>query len=560
MSTETASNKSRVLSFMSSLRTDKTVKKLSDHSKFKGTIEKDTDLPNGFEVLSSVDTDLPFDQSDRVEMAVLKVDSQVLFLVINNRHSKELYSKVKRILEDFDYSIDDIYYTELPVITFIYKNIFSVKEIVNSNNNLSNFNEILDDAIQANAANINIFYVHGKSTRITFDVYKQIKLYRSVDSASFLEQLRSYYSSINSSDKSSADLNLFQFTDASSEYYLTQKDHAGKVLSTRSFRLRYNHVPSLENGIDITIRVNEVGSNITSLPSLGYDEHALALFDKLSKYDEGIIFWTGSTSSGKTTTISSLIKLIADNSKQTRKILTIEDPVEIIVPGSHPTSLFSSNSMSASSDDKDRLWSLQMENAMRRAPDVVFVGEIRNPSVAESCVRLALSGHLTLSTLHAYDPFQALNLLTSVYNVNLSTLFMDRVLRAIVSQKLVPVLCQHCAYDFDDLKDDFPADVLNALEHAFGDCSDLKFERFGSSCEHCDGSGRIGLRPIYEIFTPNDQIIKLLMMQRFSEARKVWLEMSLDDGFNGVSFVQRAVKMVKNHELCAMLALDKVIN
>lgn len=525
---------------------------------FVGTIERDIDLPDDYLVVSSINSDLNFDTADRYEMAVIAKDDDLILMIVNNNNSYDLYFKVNRILEDHDLILTKIYFAESNVVSHIYHNIYTDKDVINPNDNLKSFHEILNQAIIQKAANINILLIPKESARITFDIHKQIQLYRTLDAVTTEPIIRSFYSDIDDSNKSQSNFSMNDTCDASIEYMYTTEHDDGNILK-RLFSIRYNHVPAIKGGVDITIRLNEIGANIQSLPKLGYDISALDFFDRISKYDEGIVIWTGSTSSGKTTSNASLEKLIRDNSKQTRKIITIGDPVEIVVPGTHPTSLFQNRS-NVSSDQKNEAWTKAIEDCMRRAPHVVTVGEIRQSNVVNACIRLALSGHLALTTLHAYDPFQALNLLANQFNANLSTLLMPRVLRAIISQKLVPTVCPDCSFTFADKENSMHQNHLSNLHEFFGDdLSHLKFERIGHDCDTCNGHGRVGLTPIYEIFEPSESVIKMLLQGRFLESKMLWEKSKIDDGLTGITFASRAIKLVNEQRLCANWAFNKLL-
>lgn len=526
-------------------------KDLKSLKKYEGFLETESKLPKHYDVISGIDSDIAFDTSDRYEMAVIRSDGVVTLLIANNTNSYKNYIKIKRILDDSDINIDSIYHTEFNVLSHIYSNIFDDKQVVSKSDNLTRFEAIINAAIDENAANISILCIPGEFARITFEVHKQNVQFRTLEASLFISLLSSYYNNIDESEKNPANFSASGISDASSNYRYKSN---GK---TRNFKLRYHQCPAYNGGFDITIRINEVGVNIQSLPRLGYDDSALRFFDQLSRFDEGIILWSGSTSSGKTTSNASLTKLISDNSKQTKKIVTYEDPVEIVIPGSHPSSVYSDKS---SFTDQEELWSRHMESAMRRAPHVLYIGEIRMSHVAKSCLRMALSGHLTMSTIHAYDPFQAVNLLQSQYDVNLSTLLMPRVLRAIIAQKLVPVICPECSVSIKDSKETINDYSLKELNNYFNDdIDDLRVSSFKDNCQTCKGRGRIGLQPIYEIFKPCQTTTNLLLQHRYIEAKNRWESMDSNDGFTGITFQKRAKYLVRDNQLCALYALDKVL-
>lgn len=521
---------------------------------FKGHIELESELPEDFKCISTIDSNLPISSADRYEMALLKTKYGICFLVADNQNAYALYKQINRICEDHDFKITDVYFANSNVLQTIYKGMYSQANKQKDNKSLSSFKDIINDAISMNADNINIFSIPGKYARITFEVYKQITPYRTVPADDFYRFVKAYYTAIDDSMKNPKEFSPEDYCDGTTEHVIKSEHEAEE---TKLFNIRWHSCSAIDGGYDVTIRINQIKASAQSLPKLGYDMPSQLVFDKLSKFEEGFIVMSGSTGSGKTTTMASFGKLYMDNSKQKNKLLTIEDPNEIPIPNSHPSSVFGSH---ASGSDKDKIWAKRIESAMRRAPHGVYVSEIRNADVANSCLRLALSGHLTMSTIHAHDPFQALNLLRSQYNVDLSTLLMPKVLRAIISQKLVPTLCPDCSINIEDVQDGISDSRIKLIRDTFGyDYSHLRFEKIGAACGTCNGLGRIGLQPIYEMFLPSQEVANHCLKGNFTDARNQWLDSTKNDGVTGITAKMRAIDLCNKKLLCTNWALDKVI-
>jgi twitching motility protein PilU len=152
----------------------------------------------------------------------------------------------------------------------------------------------------------------------------------------------------------------------------------------------------------------------------------------LIQHKRGMILMVGATGSGKSTTLAAMIN--HRNETQTGHILTIEDPIEFI----HPNKRSIINQREVGQDTMS--YERALKSALREAPDVILVGEVRTRETMDACTQLANTGHLAISTLHANNAYQALQRIVNLYPEALrDQLYMDLslTLRAIISQRLV---------------------------------------------------------------------------------------------------------------------------
>ncbi|HET7315055.1 PilT/PilU family type 4a pilus ATPase [Salinisphaera sp.] len=171
--------------------------------------------------------------------------------------------------------------------------------------------------------------------------------------------------------------------------------------------------------------------NIGSVPTIdGFDMPDV--LKRLAMYKRGLVLVVGATGSGKSTTLGAMINHRNENAAG--HILTIEDPIEFM--HRHKRSIVNQRELGADT----RSFARALRSAMREAPDVVQVGEIRGLDTADACLQLASSGHLTMATMHAANAYQCLQRLVSLFpESKRQSLYMDLSLnlRAIVSQRLV---------------------------------------------------------------------------------------------------------------------------
>ncbi len=182
---------------------------------------------------------------------------------------------------------------------------------------------------------------------------------------------------------------------------------------------------------DVAIAVRHVKSHIPSLAELGMP----ALLQSLVAEQRGLILISGATGSGKSTTASAMLDY--RNHHRTGHILTIEEPIEFL--HQHRKSIVDQREIGVDTHN----WTNALMNAMREAPDVIFIGEIHERLVMQQAISYAETGHLCISTMHASNTYQALERIVHFFPDDAkSGLLMDLslCLRAIISQRLVPGL------------------------------------------------------------------------------------------------------------------------
>ncbi|MFT5130696.1 MAG: type II secretory ATPase GspE/PulE/Tfp pilus assembly ATPase PilB-like protein [Rhodothermales bacterium] len=199
------------------------------------------------------------------------------------------------------------------------------------------------------------------------------------------------------------------------------------------YNLRVATIPCV-GGQKATLRVLNNKPAILDLGHLGfYDEDIAALSAEIER-PNGIMLVTGPTGSGKTTSLYSLLGVLNDGS---RSILTLEDPVEYRLEGVVQVQV---NPLAGLT------FSAGLRSFLRHDPNVVLVGEIRDPETAEIAVHTAMTGHMVFSTLHTND---APGVLPRLFGLDVDRAALASSLRAVVSQRLARKLCQSCAETYD---------------------------------------------------------------------------------------------------------------
>ena len=258
--------------------------------------------------------------------------------------------------------------------------------------------------------------------------------------------------------------------------------------------LRISTIPTLY-GEDLALRLLERGSALRELDRLGLHRKDLGVLKSLLSSPSGLILVTGPTGAGKTTTLYACLHGLNDG---TRKINTIEDPIEYALEGVHQSSV----NLKIKLDFPELLRSV-----LRQAPDVIMLGEIRDPVTAETAVRAANSGHLVLATLHA--PIAA-GAVDSMLSLDVHPHFLASGLLGVLTQRLVRTLCEKCRTSFDISESPHTFDeVKSHLEPGQGN------QLYSApGCPHCNQEGYTDRTGVFEVLKASKEIRRLISDRR----------------------------------------------
>ncbi|MDF3010761.1 MAG: type secretion system protein [Burkholderiales bacterium] len=262
----------------------------------------------------------------------------------------------------------------------------------------------------------------------------------------------------------------------------------------RAVDFRVSIMPSI-HGEDAVLRVldkqalYEATQQQLSLEALGFDAEDVKRLRRLSREPYGMLLVTGPTGSGKTTTLYAAISEI--NSGQD-KIVTIEDPVEYQLAGVLQIPV---------NEKKGLGFARGLRSILRHDPDKIMVGEIRDPETANIAVQSALTGHLVFTTVHANNVFDVIG---RFMHMNVDLYGFVSALNAILAQRLVRLVCRHCA------EEEAPsADLLSESGLTAEAVRGWKF-RTGKGCRECRGAGYKGRKAIAELMILNDELRELI--------------------------------------------------
>ncbi|MBU9889172.1 MAG: Flp pilus assembly complex ATPase component TadA [Candidatus Omnitrophica bacterium] len=285
----------------------------------------------------------------------------------------------------------------------------------------------------------------------------------------------------------------------------TRKPQDGKIhtqLEGKDLDIRVSSFPTVF-GENVVMRLLDKRAMVPNLLELGFSRNTLEVYTRLIGKPYGIILVTGPTGSGKTTTLyASLSKINTED----KNIVTIEDPVEFVIPRIRQTQVNVKAGITFAGG---------LRGFLRQDPDIMMVGEIRDRETVEIAIQAALTGHLVFSTLHTNDSSAAL---TRLVDMGVEPFLISSSVIGILAQRLVRLNCTKCQEPYAP-----PAAVLESV----GISANSGLMR-GKGCARCNQTGFMGRTGIYELMSMTEEI-KVMVDERrsSSEIRKKAIDQGL---------------------------------
>ncbi len=264
--------------------------------------------------------------------------------------------------------------------------------------------------------------------------------------------------------------------------------------------IRVSTIPTV-TGEGVVLRILKKEERMFSLENLGLSEDHYQLLSSLIKQPNGIILVTGPTGSGKTTTLYAVLNILNAPDK---KIITVEDPVEYKIEGINQIQV---------KPEIGLTFARAIRSILRHDPDIILIGEIRDYETAEIAVQASLTGHLVFSTLHTND---ALGAIIRLQEMGVERYLIASSLIGLIAQRLVRVLCPHCALET------VPGEAfLEALSHLSHQPEQVHFKK-PKGCSYCAYTGFKGRTAIYEIVPIDKKLRQLILKQKDESELKIW--------------------------------------
>lgn len=336
-------------------------------------------------------------------------------------------------------------------------------------------NSLIERAIKTGASDVHI-EPFEKETRVRMRIDGAIMEYVNIQ--------RNIHAPLIARIKILANLDI-------AERRLPQDGHFRVALDDGQVNIRVSILPTVF-GEKAVMRIMASNGKLDHADHFGMDEYSYKQFAPLLNYPNGIIYITGPTGSGKSTTLYMVLEYLTGRNIN---ISTIEDPVEKNLPGINQTQV---NPVAGLTFD------VGLRALMRQDPDVIMVGETRDGETAGTSVRAAITGHVVLSTLHTND---AVSSIVRLEDMGVETYLVANSLVGLVAQRLLRKVCPNCAKEVETTEQ----------ERLFlGE--DVKTVRKGMGCSHCNNTGYKGRIAVHEILAMDNTIRRMVVNHDSVEA------------------------------------------
>lgn len=311
-----------------------------------------------------------------------------------------------------------------------------------------------------------------------------------------------------------------------------QESQDGRIILYPEYNIRVSSQPNVY-GEKFVLRLLKKNANVKRLFDLGFPRND-EIVNKSFNKKNSVTIMAAPTGEGKTTTLYSVVDYL---NKPEINITTIEDPVEIRIPGLNQVEI-----------DAKTTFSDALRTVLRQDPDIILVGEIRDGETAEIAMQAGQTGHYVLSTIHTID---SVEVITRLRKMGISNYDIASTLATSVSQRLVRKICPHCARQRSFTAEEI--DIMKSIGEKYG----VQFDFIGKTtydavgCEHCNNSGYYDRIAMFEILIIDDEIRELITndastLKIKEEAMKKTYKPLVIDGIskviNGVTTLQELNK------------------
>jgi general secretion pathway protein E/type IV pilus assembly protein PilB len=256
--------------------------------------------------------------------------------------------------------------------------------------------------------------------------------------------------------------------------------------TTNMVHLRASTFPGI-HGETLVLRVL-LGHQVLPIDKLGMREEDVEGIQRLVTRPSGLIIVCGPTGSGKTSTLYSILQVM--NTAE-RSVVTLEDPIEVEFP---------EITQGQTNNRQGFTFAAGLRAILRQDPDVILVGEMRDPETAQIALQASLTGHLVLSTLHTSDAVETMMRLT---DLGVEPWIVANSVLAVIGQRLIRVLCDHCAKSYE-----LPNEITDADDNALIKKGDQHRRAVG--CPRCHHTGYRGRSGLFEMLELDDDLRDLV--------------------------------------------------
>ena len=278
---------------------------------------------------------------------------------------------------------------------------------------------------------------------------------------------------------------------------VTQDGRFTLKMDRKEINVRVSSIPTIY-GENLVLRLLDTSGSVYTLDGLGMIASDINKIRSIINKPYGMILSTGPTGSGKSTSIYAILNEL---NRPDSNIMTLEDPVEYRIDNIRQVQLNRKAGMTFASG---------LRTILRQDPDIIMLGEIRDPETAAVAVQAAQTGHRLLSTVHTND---AAGAISRFIDMNVEPFLISSVLLASFAQRLVRTICPYCKENYQPPKEALKAVGLDGAE-------DANFQR-GKGCNQCMNTGYKGRTGVFEVLI-NDEMIQHMILERRPAQEITW--------------------------------------
>ena len=272
-----------------------------------------------------------------------------------------------------------------------------------------------------------------------------------------------------------------------SEKRLPQDGRFNVRVRDQAVDVRISTMPT-QYGESVVMRLLNQGGSFLELDKLGMEPDMLKRFREIITRSNGMVLVTGPTGSGKTTT---LYAALAEINTVDQKIVTVEDPVEYRLAGVNQVQV---------NEKIELTFSRVLRSALRQDPDIILVGEMRDPETAQIGMRAAMTGHLVFSTLHTRD---SASTLFRLVDMDVPRYMVASSVQVVLAQRLLRRVCESCSAPHNPTPQE-----IEWLEFEGVHADRWRKLLHGRGCSHCNGTGYRGRLAVYEMLEMNHELVE----------------------------------------------------
>jgi len=305
-------------------------------------------------------------------------------------------------------------------------------------------------------------------------------------------------------------------------------------MAGKDIDIRVSIVP-IQSGERIVMRILEKSNNILTLENLGFHGQILKTLDELSKRKHGVVYVSGPTGHGKTTTLFAMLARINTPDKM---IITVEDPVEYELQGISQIQV---------NHKIELTFARALRSILRQNPDVIMVGETRDLETAEMAIQASLTGHFVLSTIHTNDASSAPNRLI---DMGVQPFLIASSLAAVLAQRLIRTLCLDCKETYTPTEYDLQLLDVHSIPNDTSLCR-------AKGCIKCNYIGYTGVTVVAELLIITDDIRPLILKKAdastvkkmaMKNGMKSLRQDALEKVFKGITSVDEMVRAINEED------------